>query len=284
MPSSSDSKPDLRQAQPKNHETSAAFSRPSFWAALLLPFCLDLLVNGNLLTSVLGAAFWGLLITLSAWKPQVRDLRLRTHFSRAQIILWTLFITAWFYLYFIGNTQTTAWIQPLSRPWLVRIHAFLLAGASGLVFLFGLSSLAAHFQIKRIQSNSWQRRSVSKFFKTLPSLESLLKVSSMAVFWAFTGWGVGLALAFLTLVVAYGPGPESATSALSLASDPKILLTAFLWLVLLVAFLIQNRSQWNPKQRSHWLTGLSIVFWAFLALQAFVQASSFHEPVRWFLR
>jgi hypothetical protein len=281
MPSSSSPNPE-KMSQPS---AGAAFYRPSFWAALLIPFCLDLLVGGSLLTSILGSATWTLLITLSSWKPQVRDTKLRGFFSRAEVGIWILYLMSWTYLFLKGPYVDNIWIRPLSRSWLVSIHAFLLAGSSGLVFLFGLSSLAAHFQIQRLQSNSWQRRTTGRFFKSLPSLESLTKVSSMAVFWAFTAWGVGLALAFLTLLATYGPSSNaSSITELNLSIDPKIFLTTFLWLILLSAFLIQNHSQWNPRRRAHWLMSLSFVFWIFLVFQAFYQFSSFHEPVRWFLK
>jgi hypothetical protein len=71
---------------------------------------------------------------------------------------------------------------------------------------------------------------------------------------------------------------------MSLAADPQILLTGFLWLLLGVAFAIQNRNRMASQQRAYWLASIAGLFWCFLVLQAWLRASSFHEPLRWFLK
>lgn len=261
----------------------------SFWLALLLPFALDLVLRGQLLTSVVGAGLWVLLITLSAWKPKTRDSQLKKLISKAQVMFWTFFIVTWLYLSLKGSgnsSEVVNWIHPLSTTWLFRIHAFLLAGASGLVFLFGLSSWATQLQFYNLRSDSWQRRRLKGFWKQFPSLESLLKMSSRAVFWAFTCWGVGFALAFLTLFTAYTVGHKTThLTYTELATDPKIIFTGILWMILLMAYLVQNRLHWDSQKRALWLSSLALVFWTLLSFQAFLMTpSTFHEPVRWFLK
>ncbi|MEO5668244.1 MAG: hypothetical protein ABIR96_09315 [Bdellovibrionota bacterium] len=244
---------------------------------------LDLFDGGILLTSVLGSALWGLLITVSISAPRTQDPKLRKIFVRAQAFLWGLWLSAWcvsLVVHHASLNPEALLLQPVSRTWLIRTHAFLLAGASGLVLLFGCSSFAGLLQMRRLQSTSWKRRS-SQF--QLPSIESLARVSSSAVFWAFTAWGVGLALATLTLIVSL----ESHTQLRglsTLASDPQILMTCLLWVLLGVAFLIQNRSAMVSRQRATWLASLATLFWCSLAVQAWMKTSSFHEPLRWFLK
>lgn len=253
--------------------------------ALLVPFILDIWDGGILLTSVLGAGLWGLLITLSISVPRTGDPKLKKIFVKAHAFCWGLWLSAWcvsMVVHYSSLNPDAVLLQPLSRTWLIRFHAFLLAGASGLVLLFGVSSIAGLVQMKRLRSSSWKRRSTTSSFQ-LPSLESLARVSSSAVFWAFTAWGIGLALATLTLMVSL----ESHTQIRGvshLLSDPQILLTCFLWALLGVAFIIQNRSQMISQRRAYWLASLAGLFWCFLALQAWLRTSSFHEPLRWFLR
>ncbi len=252
--------------------------------ALLIPFVLDIWDGGILLTSVLGAALWGLLITLSIAVPRTQDPKLRKIFVRAHAFAWGLWLAAWcvsMVVHYGSFNPDAILLSPLSRTWLIRIHAFLLAGASGLVLLFGSSSLAGIVQMNRLRSSSWKRRSSSTW--QLPSLESLARVSSSSVFWAFTAWGVGLALATLTLIVSL-ESHSQLRGLMSLAADPQILLTGFLWLLLGVAFAIQNRNRMASQQRAYWLASIAGLFWCFLALQAWLRASSFHEPLRWFLK
>jgi hypothetical protein len=257
--------------------------RSSVLLAVLGPFFLDIWVGGVLLTSVLGAALWGLLILVAVLAPRTRDPKLKKIWTQTQISLWVLWLLAWVVsaaVQFASFSPETTLLQPLSRIWLVRIHAFLLAGASGLVLLFGVSSLAQILQMKRLRSSSWARRSSS--FQ-LPSIESLSRVSSSAVFWSFSAWGVGLSLATLTLIVSLEPQSSEGTLA-SMLSDPKILLTCLLWLLLGLAFLIQTRTRILSLNRAYWLASLSGAFWLFLTMQVWLDTSSFHEPLRWFLR
>lgn len=259
------------------------FARRYVLLALVVPFGLDIWVGGMLLTSVLGAALWGLLITLSVYASRTQDPKLKKFSTRAVAVLWFAWLAAWgvsLVAYYSSLSPDALLLKPLSRTWLVRIHAVLLAGASGLVVLFGVSSLGAIFQIKRVRSSSWSRRS-SKLH--LPSLESLARVSSSAVFWAFTSWGVGLALAVLTLIVSF-ESHSQLRGLMGLASDPKILLTCFLWIVLGVAFVVQTRARMNSQRRAYWLASLASIFWCLLAVQAWAKTSSFHEPLRWFIR
>src|SRR5690606_15631924 len=150
---------------------------------------LDIWDGGILLTSVLGAGLWGLLITLSISAPRTQDPKLRKIFVRAQAFLWGLWLAAWCVSMVLHHTTlnpSAVLLAPVSRTWLIRIHACLLAAASGLVLLFGLSSLAIIAQMKRLRSSSWTRRLSTSW--QLPSLESLARVSASSVFWAFTAW------------------------------------------------------------------------------------------------
>ncbi len=258
-------------------------ARILFLLAALLPLFLDIFTGGYLLTSVLGAALWGLLILVAVLEPRSRDLKLRRLLRQSQQLLWGLWLAGWAAsVVSHGNLDASSpLLAPLSRAWLVRIHAFLLAGASGLVLLFGVSSLASILQMKRLRSSSWSRRS-SAF--QLPSLESLARVSSSAVFWSFCAWGVGLSLATLTLVVSLESRSFSGEALQNLLADPKIVLTCFLWVLLGVAFLVQTRTRMMSITRAYWLASLSGAFWIFLTMHAWLDTSSFHEPLRWFLR
>jgi|GEM_PF-3405549 len=269
-------------ASPANAEHGRSGPR-SVLLAVLVPFVLDLLDGGILLTSVLGSGLWGLLIAVSISLPRTQDPKLKRIFLRAHSVLWALWLCAWgvsMVVHFMSLSPDAVLLKPLSRTWLIRVHAFLLAGASGLVLLFGLASAASLLQMQRLRSSSWSRRSRHL---QLPSLESLARVSSSSVFWAFTSWGVGLALATLTLIVSLEENTQL-RGLTSLASDPQILMTSFLWVVLGVAFLLQNQRQISSQQRASWLSSLAGLFWCLLAVQALLRSSSFHEPLRWFLK
>jgi hypothetical protein len=277
-------KPSPAPAQSPTSVENASRGFRAVLLALLVPVILDIWDGGILLTSVLGSGLWFLLIALSISVPRTQDPRLKKIFVRAHAFFWGLWLAAWGVSLVVHHSSLSGdvlLLKPVSRTWLIRIHAFLLAGASGLVLLFGVSSVAALVQMKRLRSSSWKRRSSGSF--QLPSIESLSRVSSSAVFWSFTAWGVGLALATLTLIVSLESHSQLRGLA-SLASDPQILLTFFLWLLLGVAFAIQNRSKMVSQQRAYWLASLAGLFWCLLAVQAWLRTSSFHEPLRWFLR
>lgn len=259
---------------------------PKLWFAVLFPWFLDLVTPGLFLVTVLGASTWYLIIAITVLQQRSRDKKLQ-RWSRVFLgLFWVVWLSAWLLNSFgeailePGMAEEVFLAESSLQAWLLRLHATLMAGASGLVFLFGAASCAWLFQMRRVSAPSWKRR--SEGWTILPSLESLSSVVRNAVVWSFAAWGAGLLLAIFSL---------SQTQTISffeaLTQDQQVLISSFLWLLLLLALGINRmHAHLSAGRRYSIVLASSLVFWSLLILQAFSRyySDSFHEPLRWWSR
>lgn len=259
------------------------FMNRALWAAVFIPWLLDFVTPNLFLTTLVGASIWGLLIASSILHQNAKDNRLRSLLKKATVTLWVLWIAS-FTGDFLGlfSPQSSNTFYSLNdsnlRSWLVTIHATLLAGASGLVILGSLASLAWITQMKRVQAKSWERRGKVPF--KLPSLESLSNLSKSSSLWALIIWGIGFSLAMATLSLTRG------ASFGALLNDIQILVSFTLWSILFAAFVLQSKIKFLSERRKQWLViAANGFFWCLLLIHALLKHSiSFHEPLKWWSR
>lgn len=258
---------------------------PKLWFAILFPWFLDLVTPGLFLVTVLGASTWYLIMAITVLQQRSRDKKLQRWSKVFLGLFWVVWISAW-----LLNSFGESLLDPAMREglvaetsleaWLLRLHATLMAGASGLVFLFGAASCAWLFQMRRVSAPSWKRRSGG--WTILPSLESLSSVVRNALLWAFVAWGAGLILAIFSLSQTH-----TISFFESLTQDSQVLVSGVLWVILLAAIGIHRMHiRLTANRRYSFVLASSLVFWTLLIFQAFNRyySDSFHEPLRWWSR
>ena len=254
-----------------------------FWSVFLVPWVLDLLGGRGVFASVFGAFFWGLGLSLAVARSQTRDLKFRKWQGHALLLVSMVWLVYWgsSFIEVGGRAYQT---ETGNLRWLILTHAGLLAAGVGMVLLLWASSVLWLAQESLLRQGSFERRGRRW---ELPSLEALAKVTRGAANLAFLSWGLGFFLALLNAILS-GRSAEAAPHVRLMAwlSDPKVIGTAVLWVVLALTFqlkhLLSSANRW--LFRSYF--ALSIFFLVAFVYWFMVRVSgpALHEPLDWFIR
>ncbi len=252
-----------------------------FTLILILPWLLDLAGGRSVLASIFGALLWGAAVAVAYARRRTKDPIFKTRLGFLLGVLCGSWFTYWA-LCFTGPAPL--YFESRSLKWLTLLHAGLLAAGFGMVLVMGIASMLWLARDLFLKQDSWQKRRF-QFLKKLPSLESLGRTAEGAASLAFSSWGFGLLLAFLAALMHWKVGKETVVShSVSWAQDPRILLTALLWVFLSVAYRLRFRvPSGNPWLYRGYLI-LAIVFLFYFSQLLPGHENSFHEPIEWFVR
>lgn len=247
-----------------------------FWLIVLIPWILDFMAKQRAFTSVFGASLWGICVGLSVARIKALDKKLLKTLGRYLVVMAVLW--AWFFILSVFELSQTGISKPGLPGWLMLTHAGFLAAGAGMIFLNLISSCLWLYQNSVLKMPSMQRREL-KF--ALPSLEALGKLTLGSVDLALMSWGAGFFLAVINGILKW----SHAHSYFAWFSDPKVLVSAMLWLVLAVQFQLSHfLGRGNPKLFiTH--VALSVFFLiCFVGILIFGNSSVLHEPITWFAR
>jgi len=248
-----------------------------FWVLVILPWLLDLFSVRSVFTSVLGASLWGLAVAVATARVRSVDPKLRRPLTRSLIAL-VLFWLGFFVARFFESPQFESPESKALPSWLLYTHAGLLAAGAGMVILNLISSVVWLYQHSQLKRSSMERRVIKG---TLPSLEALGKLVLGTADLALVCWGVGFFLAIVNAIMKWG----SEGDRFRWFSDPKVLVSALLWLLLALQFQLSHFLGKGRRKLfvAHLLS--SIVFLAFfIGVLVLGNVSALHEPLSWFGR
>ncbi len=252
---------------------------------LVLPWILDALVGGMVFGSLLGAALWGLWISIEIARTQVKNPRTQNQLAILGTGLGAFWFGVWF-TYFVNlnsSPRPEASLEPenLVSQWIPWVHGGLLAAGLGIAFVVWTTSALWLLGDMSNRKKSWQRRTLF-LRKFVPPLEVLGKSLVKALWLGFLTWGIGFFLAVLIGFKKYG-SPSSASF-----SQIGFLVLGFLWALLgLVSASISktlDRFRWD--RRLFWgalsTSTLLILFFVSVTFGKFLP--DFHTPVELFSR
>ena len=245
-----------------------------FWLSLVGPWILDLAGGQGVLTSLFGSLLWGLSVALSASRLKMADTKGRAFLGSVLAFLWGSWVTYWVESFFEAPRRLG--LTPEMLRWVRVSHGALLAAGGAMVVILLVFSVLWLIQEASIRRPSWKRRSQRLH---LPSLESLNRVCAALVVLAFTTWGLGLALALMSVTL-----DSTRQSMLSWITDVKLVGASALWILVLAAFQLGHWMRTsNPwLYRSYFV--LSLIFFVGFSLLLWGPKASLHEPLRWFVR
>ncbi len=253
-----------------------------FWLIFFLPWALDLWSQHGVLSTVLGAALWGLSLISSAARAKTQDPKLRS----LQGVILTLSLVTWL-IYWLRTFGPSGAIPISKTPegftshFLTLSHAGLLAASTGIVVLWWIASLLWLIQEYFLRKRSFERRSG---VWTLPSLESLSRFQSLAFHGALLSWGLGFFLALASGLFTWQPLRESsfANTQNSWLLDPKVIATSALFLLLIIYFqlnLFLNEVSRLRHRMSFLFSTTFLMVFLYLFLGKY--SSTLHEPLNW---
>jgi len=264
-----------------------------FWLVLTFPWVLDFFTGQRLFTSVFGALLWGVALALSSAHSKTRDPSLRSMLRVALLATSVIWLSYWAFLFFQGaggvglgaSARGGELSDSLSLKYLVFTHAGLLAAGAGMIIVLLCSSFFWLLQEYLLRKSSWERRGLIGIW--LPSLESLSRIVAGAINLSFVSWGLGFFLALLNANMHWkakslttGEGGPWAWLA-----DTKVLATALLWILLVVAFQLSHFFSAGNRWLYRFYFIISLLFLSFFTLLLFGgHYSQFHEPIGWFSR
>lgn len=249
-----------------------------FWAVVFVPWILDLLGPHAVFASVFGAVAWGLAVALAVALIRTRDLKAKKALGTSLIVVSVVWLLYWFVSFFeVQRASSTLSGLP---KWLMLTHAGLLAAGAGMVLLNLASSFLWLVQNVNLRKTSWERRSGQRF--ALPNLEALGKVSGVSVELALGSWGLGFFIAILNGILSWS---HQQGLHLGWMRDPKVIVTAGLWLLLAAVFQLGHAYPKTSRKLFISYCLLSTIFLVgFFGLLIFNRATELHEPINWFIR
>ncbi len=252
-----------------------------FWLIFLIPWFLDVLSERYVLVTILGATVWGIAVVISLVRARSSDLKIKRLLSYGL----SGSLGAWFVLWLLALVEGRAYQLPIETRFikvLTIAHSALLAAGAGMVVVLWLSTtlwLLKDFAIRRGKLKQ------HPFYRAIPSLETLTRLTGGALALSFSTWFMGLALAFATAFAVQMQNQENIRIFLyHWISDPKVLVSIFLGLILLIGLQVRSFSSRSNLWAYRIYASLASLFILAFSLLMLGLIDSVHQPVNWFLR
>jgi hypothetical protein len=249
-----------------------------------VPWIFDFVSGRGVFTTIFGSCLWGLAVCMAVIRSQSRDQRIQKFMGGIEAGALVLWFAYWIYAFFEFPAQNFEGGLSAHR-WLVRVHAGLLAAGGALVLIWWLAGLLWLLRDGTLRRSSWERR--AGVTSRLPSLEALARMSSLSLSLSFAFWGLGLFLAIINGSLTWRAQLSQSASAVSTMSwilDPKVIITAVLWILLAIAYQLTHI---NLKQIRGLFTAHLVISTVFLLAFVYLltgRVSGVHQPVDWFVR
>lgn len=252
-----------------------------FALLLLVPWLLDLTGGRAVLASIFGALLWGAALTVSVARRRTRDLKFKNKMGVFLAFLSGSWLVYWVLCFL--EPAPPIYFESRTVKFITLLHAGILAAGLGMILVLAVASFLWLSQDFVLRKSSWERRRFG-FFQKLPPLESLARVAGGAIRIAFSSWGFGLLLAVLAALMHWKLGRETVIShSLDWLLDPRIFLTAALWLLLSIGDQLGRRLSIGSPWLYRSYLALSLIFLFTFNLFFPGTSRSLHEPINWFV-